>query len=89
MVGILASCQPMPVLITSTPQDSSSLANAAISLQSLPPFIKSSILNLNMITKSSPTASLVCRTISKGNFIRFSKLPPHSSVLWFVSAAMN
>ena len=39
--------------------------------------------------KSLPTASRVRATISIGNRIRFSKLPPQPSVRRFVCAAMN
>jgi hypothetical protein len=39
--------------------------------------------------KSWPTASRVRSTISTGRRIRFSKLPPHSSLRRLVCAAMN
>ena len=89
MVGILASCQPIPVLITSAPAISISLARCSTSSQELPPTTKSNMLNLYIIKKSGPTASRMRLTISLGNWIRFSKLPPHLSVLWFVSDAIN
>ena len=89
IVGILDSCQPIPVFIKFTPAISSSLANCTTSSQELPPSTKSSIDNLKMIINSFPTSSLILLTISKGNFILLMYSPPHLSFLLLVLFAIN
>ena len=89
IVGIRDSCHPIPVLIIVAPAFSISFAKATTSSQLLPPSTKSNMDNLYIIIKCRPTFSRHALTISTGNFIRFSKLPPHSSFLWFVLGAIN
>mmetsp|Transcript_58435 Transcript_58435/g.138996 ORF Transcript_58435/g.138996 Transcript_58435/m.138996 type:complete len:201 (+) Transcript_58435:1120-1722(+) len=89
IVGIRASCHPMPVLMMVTPAFSSSFARVTTSLQSEPFSTRSSIESRKMMIKSLPTFSRMARTISRGRRIRFSYDPPHSSTRWFTWAAMN
>ncbi|MOA23933.1 hypothetical protein D3C78_1445850 [compost metagenome] len=72
MVGIRASCQPIPVLMRVAPACSMALANCTISSQVLPPSTRSSIDRRKMMMKFGPTASRTRRTISTGRRIRFS-----------------
>ncbi|MNI42264.1 hypothetical protein D3C73_965460 [compost metagenome] len=72
MVGIRASCQPIPVLMIVAPACSTALANSTISSQVLPPSTRSSIDRRKMMMKFGPTASRTRRTISTGRRIRFS-----------------
>jgi len=72
MVGIRASCQPMPVLISVAPARSMALASCTTSSQVLPPSIRSSIDRRKMMMKSRPTASRTRRTISTARRMRFS-----------------
>ncbi len=89
IVGILASCQPIPVLIIVAPAFSISLANNTVSSHVFPPSTKSSIESLKIRMKFSPTAFRVSLMISNGNLILFSKDPPHWSVLLLVFADTN
>ena len=72
MVGIFASCQPMPVLIIVAPAFSTALPSCMTSSALLPPSTRSSIESRNIIIKCSPTASRTCRTTSMGRRILFS-----------------
>ena len=87
MVGTRASCQPMPVLRIVVPAASSFLASSAVSCQVCALSTRSSRLMRYCRMKSSPTSSLVRRTISTGKRIRFSAVPPHASVRSLVRAA--
>ena len=89
MVGMRASCQPMPVLMIVAPAASMALASATTSSQLLPPSTRSSIDRRKMMMKFGPTLARVVRTISSAKRMRFSKLPPQSSVRWLVCGAMN
>ena len=89
MVGMRASCQPMPVLIKFAPARSVIWASRSTSSQLDPPATKSSMLNRYMMRKSSPTASRMRVRISSGKRQRRSKSPPHRSVRWLVSATRN
>ena len=89
MVGIGASCQPMPLLIMSTPAASSSRANTKASSAGCALSTRSSTDKRNMITKSSPTSARVRCTTSKGRRMRFSDEPPHSSSRRLVRGARN
>ena len=80
IVGMRASCQPIPVLMASAPASSAALANATTSFQSLPSAIKSSMLRRYTIANCGPTAARISRMISSGKRMRFSKEPPYSSV---------
>ena len=72
IVGILASCQPIPVLIIVAPTFSTALPSCITSSALLPPSTRSSIDNLKMMMKLAPTASRTCRTTSIGKRILFS-----------------
>ena len=89
IVGIRASCQPIPVLMILTPAFSNSFANNTTSSHVLPSGTKSNIESLNMRINSSPTLFLISLTISSGNFILFLYSPPHSSVRLLVFFAIN
>ena len=89
MVGMRASCQPMPVLMMVAPAVSIACARATTSSQVLPPWTRSSIDRRKMMMKSGPTFSRVARTISTGKRMRFAKLPPHSSSRRLVCGATN
>ena len=87
MVGMRASCQPMPVLMIDTPAASMRRASSAVSSQLCASSTRSSRLIRYMTMKSSPTASRTRSTISTGNRIRFSAEPPQRSVRLLVRAA--
>ncbi|MNE45730.1 hypothetical protein D3C80_1400290 [compost metagenome] len=72
MVGIRASCQPMPVLIIVAPAFSIAWASCTISSQLLPPSIRSSIDRRKMMMKFGPTASRTRVMISTARRMRFS-----------------
>ncbi|MCY1451162.1 hypothetical protein D9M71_680170 [compost metagenome] len=72
MVGIRASCQPMPVLIRVAPACSMALASSSISSQVLPPSTRSSIDRRKMMMKFGPTAPRTRLTISTARRMRFS-----------------
>ena len=72
IVGILASCQPIPVFIIVAPTRSTSLASMTTSSWVEPLGIKSIIDSRKINIKSRPTASRIRATISIGNRIRFS-----------------
>ncbi|MNP11766.1 hypothetical protein D3C76_1039690 [compost metagenome] len=72
MVGMRASCQPIPVLMIVAPACSTALASCTISSQVLPPSTRSSIERRKIMMKFGPTASRTRRTISTGRRIRFS-----------------
>jgi hypothetical protein len=67
MVGMRASCQPMPVLMIVAPAASMALASCTTSSQVLPPSTRSSIDRRKMMMKLGPTFSRVRRTISTGS----------------------
>ncbi len=89
MVGIRASCQPMPVLMMVAPAASTAFARVTTSASVEPPGIRSSMERRYIRMKSGPTRSRTRRTISTGKRIRFSYEPPQRSVRWLVGAAMN
>ena len=89
IVGTRASCQPMPVLITEAPADSTACASATVSSQVWPSGTRSSSDIRYITRKSSPSASRIRRTISTGKRIRFSAEPPHLSVRRLVCGARN
>ncbi|MCY1507965.1 hypothetical protein D9M68_422590 [compost metagenome] len=72
MVGMRASCQPMPVLMRVAPAASMALARVTISSQVLPPSTRSSMDRRKMMMKFGPTASRTRRTISTARRMRFS-----------------
>ena len=72
MVGICASCQPIPVLIMVAPAFSIALPSSTTSSEVLPPTTRSSIERRKIIIKSSPAASRTRRTTSTGRRIRFA-----------------
>ena len=89
IVGILASCQPIPVLSNVTPASSNIFASATTSSNVLPLSTKSSMDNLKIMIKSLPTCSLIALTISIAIRVLFSKLPPYWSVRLLVLGAIN
>ena len=63
IVGILASCQPIPVLIMVAPAASIALASSTTSVQFDPPSTKSSIERRNITIKSGRVAARTRSTI--------------------------
>ena len=86
IVGMRASCQPMPVLMIETPAVSSFLASSTVSSQLCASSTRSSRLMRYITMKSSPTAARTRSTISTGKRMRASALPPHLSVRSLVRA---
>ena len=72
MVGIRASCQPMPVFKMLTPAASRAWASCSTSSWVEPPSTRSSMERRKMMMKFGPTLARVRRTISSGKAIRFS-----------------
>ena len=72
IVGTRASCQPIPVLITSIPASSSARASATTSSQLEPPSTRSSIERRKMSAKSGPHLARVALTMSSASRLRFS-----------------
>ena len=64
MVGMRASCQPMPVLMMVAPAASMALASCTTSSQVLPPSTRSSIDRRKMMMKFGPTFARVAFTVS-------------------------
>ncbi|MNJ47962.1 hypothetical protein D3C77_431400 [compost metagenome] len=89
MVGMRASCQPMPVLMRLTPACSSAFPSAITSSREEPFSTRSSMERRKMMMKSVPTRSRMARTISSGKRMRFSLLPPQPSLRWLVRSQMN
>ncbi|SLI38100.1 Uncharacterised protein [Mycobacteroides abscessus subsp. abscessus] len=89
MVGTLASCQPMSVLMIVTPARSSSRASSRISAKVCPPSTSSAMDSRKIRMNSGPTAARIRRTISSGSRRRFAAEPPHSSVRLLVRGARN
>ncbi len=89
IVGIRASCQPMPVLMMFAPAASTARASATTSSQVLPPSTRSSIDRRKTTMKFGPHAARTARTISTGKRMRLSNDPPHSSVRRLVRGATN
>ena len=89
MVGIRASCQPMPVLNMEAPAASMRAISARLSSQVEPSSTKSSTDRRKIMMKSLPHAARMPATISCAKRWRFSKLPPYSSSRWLVRLAMN
>mmetsp|Transcript_2900 Transcript_2900/g.8763 ORF Transcript_2900/g.8763 Transcript_2900/m.8763 type:complete len:272 (-) Transcript_2900:634-1449(-) len=92
IVGTRASCQPTPVLSTSTPSSRNDPARAMASSKEKPPFTSSKRDSLKTTAKlSNPTALRMSRTMRTAKRLRFSKEdPPHRSVRSpFVSGARN
>ena len=79
MVGIRASCQPMPVLSIVAPAASTALASATTSSQVLPPSTRSSMDSRKITMKRGPPPRAVRRTISIGSRSRCSSAPPQRS----------
>ena len=79
MVGMRASCQPMPVLIIVAPARSIAFASATTSSHVDPPSTRSSMESRNTMMNSRPTRSRTARTTSTAKRMRFSNDPPHSS----------
>ena len=80
MVGTRASCQPMPVLMSVAPAFSTAFAIVTTSSHVLPPSTKSSIDKRKIMINFSPTFSRTALMVSIPKRIRFSILPPQSSV---------
>ena len=72
IVGIRASCQPIPLLRMVTPAASSACANSITSSRVEPPSTRSSIDSRKMMMKSSPTRSRTRRTISTEKRMRLA-----------------
>ena len=72
MVGMRASCQPMPVFKIVTPAASSACASCTTSSCVEPPSTRSSIDRRKMMMKCWPTRARVRRTISSAKRMRFS-----------------
>ena len=89
IVGMRASCHPIPVLINDAPADSMACARASTSCQSEPFSTRSSIERRNMRMKSGRVAARTRSTIVVARRVRLAKEPPHSSVRALVRAAMN
>ena len=70
MVGIRASCQPMPVLISVAPAASTAKASCKTSSNVLPSSTKSSIDKRKITINCSPTASRTAFTTATGKRIR-------------------
>ena len=79
IVGMRASCQPIPVLRIETPAASSFFARFTVSSQLCASSTRSSSEIRYITMKSLPTASRTCSTISTGNRMRFSADPPQRS----------
>ena len=80
IVGIRASCQPIPVLMMLTPAASSPSASPTTSPHSLPSLTRSSIDSRNMIMKSSPVAARTRSTISRARRERLWNEPPEAPI---------
>ena len=89
IVGMRASCQPMPVLMMSAPAASMTCACSTTSPQPLPSSTRSSMLRRYMMAKSGPQAWRMRATISSGKRTRLANAPPHSSVRWLVRRTRN
>ncbi len=89
MVGMRASCQPMPVLISVTPALSSSRASQSVSSSVLPSSIRSSIESRKIRMKSAPTAARVSRTMRSATRQRWANSPPQSSRRWLERRTRN
>jgi hypothetical protein len=72
MVGMRASCQPMPVFRMVTPAASSAWASCTTSSRVEPPSTRSSMDRRKMMMKWLPTRSRVRRTISSAKRMRLS-----------------
>ena len=89
IVGIRASCHPMPVFIMLIPAVSSSLAKATTSSCDEPFGIKSIIESRNINRKFFPTSDLIFSAICMGKRILFSYEPPHESSRLLVCSTKN
>ena len=89
MVGIRASCQPMPVFSMVAPAPSICDASHSTSAPVPPSSTRSSPEMRKMMMKSRPTAARVWRTTSSASRARFSSDPPHSSLRLLVRGARN
>ena len=89
IVGMRASCQPMPVLRMETPAASSACASATTSGQSEPAFTRSSIERRKIMMKSGAVAARIPSTMRSARRVRLSKLPPQASVRVFTCLARN
>ncbi len=89
MVGIRASCQPMPVFTMLAPAASTAWARATTSSQLEPSSTRSSIESRYTRIASGPRAARTRRTTSTGNRSRFSSEPPQRLVRRFVRGATN
>ena len=70
MVGIRASCQPIPVLMRVAPAASIACASCTVSSNVPPPSTRSSIDRRKMIIKSVPVRSRTARTTSTAKRMR-------------------
>lgn len=70
MVGMRASCQPIPVLIMVAPAASIACASCTVSSKVPPPSTRSSIDRRKMIIKSAPARSRTARTTSTAKRMR-------------------
>ena len=89
IVGIRASCQPIPVFMRDAPAFSTRCPSSTTSSKLLPSSTKSRQERRKIIRKSSPDSSRTRSTIFRAKRIRFLKDPPHSSLRLFVHFAMN
>ena len=89
MVGIRASCHPMPVFMIFIPAASSFLAKITTSSCDDPFGIKSIIERRNIRRKFSPNADLIFSTIVTGKRILFLYEPPQVSSRLFVCSTKN
>ena len=89
IVGTLASCQPMSVLIASTPWASAARASWVISSHVCPPATKSAIDWRRITGKSELTRARIESMTSRRKRCRFSVDPPHLSVRSLVCGQRN
>eukprot|EP01139_Manchomonas_bermudensis_P010654 Amastigsp_a340853_7.p3 type:complete len:170 gc:universal Amastigsp_a340853_7:955-1464(+) len=89
IVGIRASCQPMPVLMIVAPAASTAAASSATSAKLEPSATRSSIERRYTTIKLGPTAARTALTTSTGKRMRFAYEPPQASVRLFVAFEMN
>jgi len=89
IVGMRASCQPMPVLMIEAPAASTACPSATTSFQSEPPSTRSSIERRKMMMKSLLVERRTSSMMRIGSRKRPSAEPPHSSVRKLVRCAMN
>ena len=89
IVGIRASCQPMPVLTIDAPADSTSRPSASTCSNSWASGTRSRAESRYITRKSGPATSRTRRTTSTAKRRRASGEPPQRSVRWLVCATRN